>query len=157
MSTESGVAEASLDLHRGEVLGLGGVLGSGRTEIARALFAADPLLAGEVTLNGKPVQFRNEMEAIQAGLALVPENRKFDGLFFNFRASGNITAASLDRISTHGVLDLKFEEHGTHRLIDELEISRQAEEKNRQLLVGRQSAKDCHCALAVFRSECVAS
>jgi ribose transport system ATP-binding protein len=50
---------------------------------------------GQDHLNGKSVRFRREIDAIRAGLALVPENRKFDGLFFNFRASGNITAAAL--------------------------------------------------------------
>jgi ribose transport system ATP-binding protein len=141
LSTKSGVADATLILHKGEVLGLGGVLGSGRTEIARALFGVDPLLKGEVKLNSKTVRFRSEMEAIQAGLALVPENRKFDGLFFNFRASGNITAASLGRISKLGVLDLKAEERGTHKLIEELEISKQAEEKTVNYLSGGNQQK----------------
>jgi len=141
ISTKNGVSDTSFDLHKGEVLGLGGVLGSGRTEIARALFGVDPLLDGSVTLSGTQVRFKNESEAINAGLALVPENRKFDGLFFNFRASGNITAASLGRISKFGMIDLKSEANGTKRLIEELEISTQAEEKTVNFLSGGNQQK----------------
>lgn len=141
LSTKFGVHKASFDLRKGEVLGLGGVLGSGRTEIARALFGVDPLLAGELLLHGKSVKFNSEIEAINAGLALVPENRKFDGLFFNFRASGNITAASLKRISSFGVLNLKAETNGTLDLIRDLEISKQAEEKTVNFLSGGNQQK----------------
>ncbi|MEX3007613.1 sugar ABC transporter ATP-binding protein [Hoeflea sp. TYP-13] len=141
LKTKAGVHNVSFELFKGEVLGLGGVLGSGRTEIARALFGVDPLLQGEVILNGRPLEVRHEMDAINAGLALVPENRKFDGLFFNFRASGNITAASLGSISRFGVLDLSAEEKGTERLIDELEISAQAEEKTVNFLSGGNQQK----------------
>ena len=141
LTTKNGVQDVSFALHKGEVLGLGGVLGSGRTEIARALFGVDPLLEGSVNLNGRPLNVRHEIDAINAGLALVPENRKFDGLFFNFRASGNITAASLNSISRLGVLNLKAEEDGTHKLIEELEISTQAEEKTVNFLSGGNQQK----------------
>ncbi|MFY0681683.1 MAG: sugar ABC transporter ATP-binding protein [Thalassovita sp.] len=141
LQTKNGVVDASFDLHRGEVLGLGGVLGSGRTEIARALFGVDAVTAGELTLHGETVTFRNEREAIKAGLALVPENRKFDGLFFNFKASGNITAASLARLSSAGVLDLKSEASGTQKLIEDLEISPQAEQKTVNFLSGGNQQK----------------
>ncbi len=141
LATDNGVTGASLTLHRGEVLGLGGVLGSGRTEIARALFGTDALTRGEITLNGKPVRFRREIDAIKAGLALVPENRKFDGLFFNFRASGNITAAALGGISSFGFLNLRREEDATKQLIRELEISPQAEEKTVNFLSGGNQQK----------------
>ena len=141
ISTKAGVNDASFALKRGEVLGLGGVLGSGRTEIARALFGTDELTSGEVVLNGQPVAFKREIDAIRAGLALVPENRKFDGLFFNFRASGNITAASLGKLAKLGVLDLKAEERATQELIEDLEISAQAEEKTVNFLSGGNQQK----------------
>jgi len=141
LATNSGVRDVSFTLRRGEVLGLGGVLGSGRTEIARALFGTDELTAGQITLNGKTVRFRREIDAIRAGLALVPENRKFDGLFFNFRASGNVTAASLGGLSRFGVLNLKAEEQATHDLIRDLEISTQAEEKTVNFLSGGNQQK----------------
>ena len=139
--TKAGVKAVSFDLRRGEVLGLGGVLGSGRTEIARALFGTDELTSGQISLNGNPVRFDREIDAIRAGLALVPENRKYDGLFFNFRASGNITAASLGALSRFGVLNLKAEEQATRDLIRDLEISTQAEEKTVNFLSGGNQQK----------------
>ena len=141
LATKSGVSDASLTLHQGEVLGLGGVLGSGRTEIARALFGTDELTAGQITLKGNPVKFRREIDAIRAGLALVPENRKYDGLFFNFRAGGNITAASLGGLSRFGIMNLKVEEQATRDLIHDLEISSQAEEKTVNFLSGGNQQK----------------
>lgn len=141
LSTRNGVSKASFSVHKGEVLGLGGVLGSGRTEIARAIFGTDELTEGQVFLHGEAVRFKGEIDAIGAGLALVPENRKFDGLFFNFRASGNVSAASLRKLSRFGVLDLKREEQATHDLIGDLEISRQAEEKTVNFLSGGNQQK----------------
>ena len=151
LATKSGISNVSFALHRGEVLGLGGVLGSGRTEIARALFGTDELTSGQITLKGKPVRFRREIDAISAGLALVPENRKYDGLFFNFRASGNITAAYLGSLSRFGVLNLKAEEQATRDLIRDLEISTQAEEKTVNFLSGGNQQKICNRPLAVLR------
>lgn len=141
ISTRQGVNQASFHLHKGEVLGFGGVLGSGRTEIARALFGIDPLVSGEICLFQKTTQINSEIDAINAGLALVPENRKFDGLYFNFRASGNITAASLNDLSTWGFLNLAAEQRGTGQLIDELEISPLAESKTVNYLSGGNQQK----------------
>ncbi len=141
ISTKYGVSNANLTLHKGEVLGLGGVLGSGRTEIARALFGTDKLTNGEIYLNGEPIQLKSEIDAIRSGFALVPENRKFDGLFFNFRASGNITAASLSNLTRFGVMNLNTEERATRGLMGELEISAQAEEKTVNFLSGGNQQK----------------
>jgi len=141
LKTANGVKSASFNVHEGEVLGLGGVLGSGRTEIARALFGVDPIISGEIRLSGKPIHIKNEIDAIEKGLALVPENRKFDGLFFNFRASGNITAASLSSLTRLGVLNLAVEKQGAQRLIQELEISALAESKTVNYLSGGNQQK----------------
>ena len=141
LQTRYGVNNASFELREGEVLGLGGVLGSGRTEIAHALFGIDPVISGELHLHGKRVQITSETDAIKAGLGLVPENRKFDGLFFNFRASGNITAASLHSLSILGILNLAEEQKNTARLIDELEISTLAESKTVNFLSGGNQQK----------------
>lgn len=141
LATKSNVTDVSFVLHSGEVLGFGGVLGSGRTEIAHALFGVDQLTSGQIILKGKPVRFRQEIDAINAGLALVPENRKYDGLFFNFKASGNITAASLGGLSRFGVLNLKAEQQATYELIRDLEISNEAEEKTVNYLSGGNQQK----------------
>ena len=129
ISTRNGVDKVDLTLHAGEVLGLGGVLGAGRTEIARALFGVDPLTAGEIRIDGKTVAIASPSDAIAAGMALISENRKFDGLFFNFTGKANITVTSLDRLKLRGLLSLEHEDLNARRLGEELEITRSAPDK----------------------------
>ncbi|VTU38167.1 sugar ABC transporter ATP-binding protein [Variovorax sp. PBL-E5] len=129
LRTANRVHDVSFDLHRGEVLGLGGVIGAGRTEIARALFGVDRLEAGEVLLDGRPLRLRGPADAIRAGLALVPENRKFDGLFFNFFAGPNITTANLGGVMRGLRLDHAEEGRVTADYIRELEITPLARHK----------------------------
>jgi ABC-type sugar transport system ATPase subunit len=121
--TGNRVAGASFAVRRGEVFGLGGVLGSGRTEIARALFGVDLLRQGEIRLNGKPLKLLSSRDAIAAGIALVPENRKSDGLFFNFDGFRNISIAGLGRITRRTMLDHARERRLAHDLIGSLRIT----------------------------------
>ncbi len=141
LTTASRVRGVSFDLRRGEVLGLGGVLGSGRTETARALFGLDPHLSGEVIWKGRPVSFKSPREAIAAGFALVPENRKFDGLFFNFAGFPNLSAASLDRLGQHGLISLAREAETGRRMIADLAITPAAESKTVGFLSGGNQQK----------------
>ena len=120
--TANKVSGVSFTLRCGEVIGLGGVLGSGRTEIARALFGVDPLTGGEIRLRGEPVSFHSPREAIRAGIAYLPENRQFDGLFFNFQAPQNITIANLKAVLRHGLLDLGEEKNIARSYIRQLQI-----------------------------------
>lgn len=129
------VNQVSFHLHKGEVFGLGGVLGSGRTEIARALFGLDALTAGELHLHGARLAIRSPRDAIRAGLAFVPENRKTDGLFLNFNGVENITAAALHKLGRWGGLNLQHEKEQGRLLMQELEINPAAEHR----LVGQLS------------------
>ena len=104
--TANGVRKATFTVHRGEVLGLGGVLGSGRTAIARALFGLDQLTAGEIRLADRELPARGPKDMIRAGFALLTEDRKADGLFVNFDTPRNITIANLASIVRGGRLDL---------------------------------------------------
>jgi ribose transport system ATP-binding protein len=141
ISSASGVNNVSFTIRRGEVLGLGGVLGSGRTEIARALFGLDPLTAGRITIDGRHLQIASPSDAIRAGLALVTENRKTDGLFFNFDGRANISSASLPRFSAFGFLDLRREDAEATALARQLELSRGATDKSVQHLSGGNQQK----------------
>ena len=141
IATAHRVRDAGFDLRRGEVLGLGGVIGSGRTEIARALFGADRLLAGEVLLDGKPLQLKSPTDAIRAGIALVPENRKSDGLFFNFAAGPNITVAKLDKVTRGPLFDHRREDAICGSYIDDLEITPLAKYKPVNLISGGNQQK----------------
>src|SRR4029450_4121285 len=82
-------------LRQGEILGLAGLVGSGRTELARALFGIDRKLGGEVRLNGKPVAIASPREAIDQGIFLVPEDRKRSGLLLDVSIAENISLPDL--------------------------------------------------------------
>lgn len=87
----------SFELKRGEILGFSGLVGAGRTEMARALFGIDKILSGTVTIEGKQVQIKAPWDAIRAGIALVPEDRKGQGLFLEHSISMNLTFQVLDQ------------------------------------------------------------
>jgi ribose transport system ATP-binding protein len=129
LCSDNRVKHVSFQLHKGEVFGLGGVLGSGRTEIARALFGLDALTSGGIHLGGSKLNIRNPRDAIQAGLALVPENRKTDGLFLNFTGVENITAAALHKLGRWGSINLQREREHGRVLMQELEINPAAEHR----------------------------
>src|SRR5207237_9350197 len=101
--------EISFTVHRGEVLGIGGLVGAGRTEGARAIFGVDPLDAGSLLLNGKPVRISSPQAAIQHGIGLVPEDRKTLGLILNMVVRENVTLANLDLLSLLGFINQRKE------------------------------------------------
>ena len=104
ISTDTILDGASLTLHVGEILGVAGMVGSGRTELARALFGADRLTTGRITIKGEPVSLKAPAEAIRQGLSLVPEDRKQQGLFTELPIRNNITLPILKRVTRWGVL-----------------------------------------------------
>jgi ABC-type sugar transport system ATPase subunit len=98
LSTPTGLQDISFQLHKGEVLGVYGLMGSGRTELARALFGADMLLTGEVIVNGQPLRLRGVADGKRAGIGLVPEERS-QAAFPFLTIRENVTVASADLIS----------------------------------------------------------
>lgn len=141
----AGVNGATFTVHRGEVFGLGGVIGSGRTEIARALFGVDRVLAGTIRLEGRPVRFGSPHEAVVAGLGLVTENRKADGLFFNFTGIPNITVSRLRALLDGPFLSLRRERRLGREYLKRLGIPSAAESKSVQFLSGGNQQK---CVIA---------
>jgi ABC-type sugar transport system ATPase subunit len=91
------VRDVSFDLHAGEILGLAGLVGSGRTEVVRMIFGADAPARGTIELDGARVRLRSPVDAIRRGIALLPEDRRHEGLVLDFTARENITLASLSR------------------------------------------------------------
>ena len=98
-----------LALRGGEILGLAGLVGAGRTELARAIFGIDPIEAGTVTVERKPVAPGSVPAAIRAGICLVPEDRKSEGLFLDFAIAGNIAMPNLAALSRRGFVDRRAE------------------------------------------------
>lgn len=94
--------DISITVHAGEVVGLVGLIGSGRTEIARSIFGLDPLDAGQVYVNGEPARITGPVAAVRSGLALVPEDRKTQGLILGLPILENLSLAALGRFQQAG-------------------------------------------------------
>lgn len=98
LNAGSSVKDVSFSLYEGEILAIAGLMGAGRTETTRAIFGADPKEAGEIYLDGKLVRIRNPIDAIRAGIVLVPEDRGRDGLCTKLSVRENIALPNLDLI-----------------------------------------------------------
>ena len=116
------VEDVSFELRAGEICGLGGLAGSGRSELAEMLFGVERPDAGEIRLHGEVVRFRHPVEAIKAGIGLVPEERKRQGIVEVLSVSANISLGSLDRIAHGGFLSSRAEREIAQQAIDDLQI-----------------------------------
>ena len=96
-------------MRAGEIVGLAGLVGGGRTELARTIFGLTPADRGEILLRGKPVRITSAARAIESGIAYVPEDRRRHGVILDLAISANITLASLDQFSRAGAIDFKSE------------------------------------------------
>lgn len=99
--SSSGVHDVTLDIHQGEVLGLAGLVGAGRTELARTLFGITPADSGEIILGGRAVTIRSPHEAVELGIAYVPEDRRRQGVIPEFSIEQNMTMAVHSRVFPH--------------------------------------------------------
>jgi ABC-type sugar transport system ATPase subunit len=109
ISTKTILNKVSFNLREGEILGVAGMVGSGRTELAHAIFGADPLTSGTIKIKGQDVVFKNPADAIRSKISLVPEDRKYHGLFTKLSILNNITLPILSKISRWGFTDKKQE------------------------------------------------
>ena len=98
------VKDVSFELHRGEILGLAGLMGAGRTEVLETIFGIEKADSGEIVLNGRALRIKQPSDAIRAGMALLTEDRKLTGIMGVLSVRDNITAAALPRYSPRGVL-----------------------------------------------------
>ena len=112
----------SFQVHAGEVLGVSGLMGAGRTEIMQAIFGNMPHVSGEIYLNGKQIVNRNPQEAMKNGIGVITEDRKVEGLMLEESIMKNISIANLGRISSYGVLKKESEDGLVKRGIEELHI-----------------------------------
>ena len=105
LTAGSRVQNVSFTLHRGEIIGLAGLMGSGRTELARCLFGIDKLDSGEVRVRGERVDLSDPRQAIKAGLALIPEDRRAQGLVLDHSVRDNLLLPLLKKIERGPLLD----------------------------------------------------
>jgi len=129
----------SLDVRRGEILGMAGLLGSGRTDVARAIFGADRTETGRVVLDGKEINARKPNDAIRAGIAFLSEDRKAEGIIPDLSVRENLTLAALPTLTSAGVVSRKKQNEIVERFMRRLGIkATSAEQKIRELSGGNQ-------------------
>ncbi|MBV9229094.1 MAG: sugar ABC transporter ATP-binding protein [Chloroflexi bacterium] len=130
---------ASVKVHAGEIVGLAGLLGSGRSEVARAVFGADSIDSGKIAIDGKEVRFRAPKDAIQAGIGFCSEDRKVDGIIPDLSVRENLTLAALPTLTRYGVVDRKQQEEIVDNFIRRLGIKTAGpDQKIRELSGGNQ-------------------
>jgi ribose transport system ATP-binding protein len=114
--------DVDLRLAAGEILGIAGLAGSGRTEVLRAIHGADPIDAGEVWIDGRPVRIRSPREAIRLGIGLLTEDRKVDGLLLGQSVAANMTIARMRAVARAGVIDRGLERRTVRGHVQRLSI-----------------------------------
>jgi ribose transport system ATP-binding protein len=112
----------SFELHRNEILGIAGLLGSGRSELVRALFGIDDVRSGTIEIEGRPVRIRSPRDAIEAGIALVPEDRARAGLVGGHAVDQNILMAAWDRYASGGIVRRRETRAVAQEFVDRLGI-----------------------------------
>lgn len=117
------VRDVTFDLYEGEIVGIAGLMGAGRTETTRAIFGADPVESGTIYLEGKEVKIKTPMDAIREGIVLAPEDRKKDGLCTKLSIMDNISLPNLDHLCNKFGMVLKAKEKTmTEKTIDNLKV-----------------------------------
>jgi ABC-type sugar transport system ATPase subunit len=135
------VRDVSIFVRRGEILGLTGLVGSGRTEVARLIFGADVLEFGEIRIDGKPVEIRSPRDAIRKGICLLSEDRKAQGLVLGLSARENFGLPNLDRFSDFGLVRHKAEHSAFVHYIRDLLIKLASPEQRARTLSGGNQQK----------------
>jgi len=151
------VREVSFSIRRGEVLGLTGLVGAGRTEVARCLFGADRADSGAIELDGQPLSIHHPREAIRAGVALLTEDRKSQGLVLSQSVRENFGLPNLSRFSRLGVVREKAERGAFAGYVESLRIRIPHQEQLARNLSGGNQQKvvlakwlERHCEVVMF-------
>tara|TARA_Y100000588_G_scaffold300820_1_gene322498 strand:+ start:1538 stop:3046 length:1509 start_codon:yes stop_codon:yes gene_type:complete len=133
--------EISLQIHAGEIVGIAGLVGAGRTELLETIFGVTPALGGTIKVNGQAVHPKSPEEAIAAGMALAPEDRKLHGLVLPLTVRENASLASLKRDQKNGLLNFKAEKEVANEAVDQLQIKTPHLEQVARFLSGGNQQK----------------
>jgi rhamnose transport system ATP-binding protein len=132
-------ADVSFELRQGEILGMAGLVGAGRTDVARAIFGVAPPTAGVIEIEGRPVTITHPQQAMDLGLAYVPEDRQHHGLVLPMNLSNNITLPILSEYARAGWLDKEEELHSAQKAATQMEVKAASLwQKARELSGGNQ-------------------
>ncbi len=136
------VRDISFTLHEGEIVGMAGLMGAGRTETTRAIFGVDPKESGEILLDGRAIAIRAPEDAIRTGVVLVPEDRKKDGLCTKLSIRENIGLPNLDLLTNGaGVIDRGHEREMVSRTVENLTVKLSSPEVDAGTLSGGNQQK----------------
>jgi ribose transport system ATP-binding protein len=135
------VRDVSLVVKAGEIVGLGGMMGSGRTEIARAIAGLDPVVSGTLEVDGEPAHFRSPRAALATGVAFLTEDRKYDGLILPFSAQQNLALPTLGARQRFSLIDEREERTFAQRMRDSLHIKLQSLDQPVERLSGGNQQK----------------
>ena len=134
-------ARIRFTVRRGEVVCLAGLVGAGRTEMARALFGIEPILDGTILLDGRPVAVSSPLDAIQRGFGLVPEDRQLQGLILEMTVRQNVSLAELRMIQRWGFWDRRREHRRVTAMVERLRIRTPSLEQRVRYLSGGNQQK----------------
>jgi simple sugar transport system ATP-binding protein/ribose transport system ATP-binding protein len=121
--------DVSLEVRAGEIVGIAGLVGSGRTEVARAIFGVDPRETGDVLVEGREIPAGDVRRTIRAGVAMIPESRKDQGLLLGRSVRENVSLAYLSRLSRLGVVRRRLERTRARELADAVDVRRASDEQ----------------------------
>jgi ribose transport system ATP-binding protein len=141
LSREPVLHDISFSLRAGEIVGMAGLIGAGRTELCRVLFGIDAMSSGKVTVSGQPVRIRSPRDAVRAGVALIPEDRQRTGLATGLALGSNLTMASLPLVSNLGFLRLGKERELAGQYIQKLRIKASSPKQRAGRLSGGNQQK----------------
>ena len=130
LDTFTGIQEASFNVHQGEILGVAGLVGAGRTEMAKAIFGIDQIKNGKILIEGKPVTITSPAEAMALGMGYLPEERKVAGLYLEMGIKSNIISNDLHQVGTStGFISGKLERKMALEYISQLDIQARSPEQ----------------------------
>jgi ABC-type sugar transport system ATPase subunit len=142
LTIENKVKNASFKLYKGEVLGLTGLVGSGRTELLQGIYGMDRISSGTILVNGKSVRIQHPADAIKLGLGMIPEGRKQQGMFLKLNVRDNMTMVHLKQLSNGlSLIKKKLQRKIAHRYVDELSIKTPSLEQIAENLSGGNQQK----------------
>jgi ribose transport system ATP-binding protein len=140
LSAPTGISDINIEVRRGEIVGLCGLVGSGRSEVARAIFGADPVTSGEIIFDGKSMSGEPDLAA-RRGIALIPESRKSEGLALLRSVSDNLVVSALRKLFPSGMFDQRRAQRTADGLIRQLRIATPSARQTVGLLSGGNQQK----------------